>query len=84
MNSKSANQAMSQYLQEILKLYQRDVPPKIDAYCSVLKDLLYSSLEFLPGNKSTGNIEIEINQKLLRMFHGSRGLHGMGDLLKMA
>jgi hypothetical protein len=41
MNSKSINQAMSHYLKEMLALKQRAVPPKIDDYCSVLKDLLW-------------------------------------------
>ena len=59
MNNKSANQVMSHYLKEMLELKQRAVPPKIDDYCSVLKDLLNSSLNFLPGNVSNENVVIE-------------------------
>jgi hypothetical protein len=70
MVSKNIKQVMSRYLQEIFELYHRDDSPGINDYCSALKNLLYSSIEFLPGNVSKDDVVIEINQKLLPGVQG--------------
>jgi hypothetical protein len=91
MNSKSVNQVMSHYLQAMLKLYQRDIPPGISDYCSVLKDLLYSSLDFLPGNLSQDKVVIEIlelpgelriHMPRIRIWDGKAKIYGYIDVLK--
>ena len=91
MNSKSVNQVMSHYLQAMLKLYQRDIPPGISDYCSVLKDLLYSSLDFLPGNLSQDKVVIEIldlpgdpriHMPRIRIWDGNAKIYGYIDVLK--
>jgi hypothetical protein len=65
MGSKNLNQLLSYYLQGIVELYRQDDSCSIIGYCQLLKELLYSALNFLPGNFSKENVEIEINQKLL-------------------
>ena len=70
MGSNNINRVLSHYLQEILELYQADDSPGINGYCSILKSLLNSSLDFLPGDFSKENVEIELNQKLLRGVQG--------------
>jgi hypothetical protein len=91
MNNKSVNQVMSHYLQAMLKLYQRDIPPGISDYCSVLKDLLYSSLEFLPGNLSQDKVVIDIleipgdlriHMPRIRIWDGKAKIYGYIDVLK--
>jgi hypothetical protein len=91
MESKSLNQVMIHYLQEMWELYQRDVPPKIDAYCSVLKTLLYSSLAFLPGNVSKDKVvidileipgELQIHMPRIRIWDGKAKVYGYIDVLK--
>ena len=91
MNSKSVNQVMSHYLQEMLELYHRDVPPGVSDYCSVIKDLLYSSLEFLPGNLSQDKIvidileipgELQIHMPRIRIWDGKSKVYGYIDVLK--
>jgi hypothetical protein len=70
MGSNNINRVLSHYLQEILELYQADDSPGINGYCSILKSLLNSSLDFLPGDFSKENVEIELNEKLLRGVQG--------------
>ena len=91
MKNKSVNQVMSHYLKEMLALKQRDVPPKIDAYCSVLKDFLYSSLDFLPGNVSNDKVvieileipgELQINMPRIRILDSKAKIYGYIDVLK--
>jgi hypothetical protein len=90
MGNKNIKKVMSRYLQEMLKLYRQDDAPGITAYCSVLKDLLYSSFEFLPGNISIDNIEIEIleipgelqiHMPLMRIWDGNSKVYGYIDVL---
>jgi hypothetical protein len=66
MRRNNINHVLRHYLLEMLELYQVDDSQGIDGYCQVLKGLLYSALDFLPGNFSRENVEIELNQKLLR------------------
>jgi hypothetical protein len=82
---------MSHYLKEMLALKQRAVPPKIDDYCSVLKDLLYSSLDFLPGNLSQDKVVIDIleipgdlriHMPRIRIWDGKSKIYGYIDVLK--
>jgi len=91
MKNKSFNQAMNHYLKEMLALKQRAVPPKIDDYCSVLKDLLYSSLDFLPGNLSQDKVVIDIleipgdlriHMPRIRIWDGKSKIYGYIDVLK--
>jgi hypothetical protein len=90
MESKNINQVMSHYLQEMLELYHRDDSPGINDYCTVLKDLLYSSFEFLPGSISKENVEIEILENpedlrihipRIRIWDGKAKVYGYIDVL---
>jgi hypothetical protein len=90
MESKNIKQVMGRYLQEMLELYHRDDSPGITAYCSVLKDLLCSSFEFLPVNVSKDNIEIEILDitvelqiqiPRIRIWDGKAKVYGYIDVL---
>jgi len=75
MELHNINGVLSHYLRRMSELYQGNSPPGINDYCSVLIDLLYSSLEFLPGDFSKENVKIELNQKFLpgvsRCFTGA-------------
>ena len=91
MENKSVNQVMSHYLEKMLKLSQRDIPPGIDSYCSILKELLYSSLDFLPGNAAKDKIVIEIleipgelhiHMPRIRIWDGKSKVYGYIDVLK--
>jgi hypothetical protein len=82
--------ALKRYLAEMFNLYHQDDAPGINAYCHVLKDLLYSSFDFLPGNISIDNIEIEIleipgeiqiQMPGIRIWDGKAKVYGYIDVL---
>ena len=65
MRNSNFNQLLSHYLQGMVELYQQDDSFSIIGYCQLLKELLYSALNFLPGDFSKENVEIELNEKFL-------------------
>jgi hypothetical protein len=90
MESKDIKQSMKRYFQDLSDLYRHGDSPGIIGYCQVLKDLLYQSLNFLPGNFAQENVEIdilEIPSKLqiqmpcMRLWDGKNKIYGYIDVL---
>ena len=82
--------ALKRYLQEMLELYHRADFPGITDYCSVLKDLLYSALDSLPGNVLRDNVvieileipwELQIHMPRIRIWDGKEKVYGYIDVL---
>jgi len=91
MESKKIKQAMNRYLQDILDFYHREDRSGITAYCQLLKGLLYSTLQFLPGNFTRENVEIEIlelpvklkiHMPCMRIWDGKTRVYGYIDVLR--
>ncbi len=92
MESQKIKQVMNRYLQEMLDLYHRDADDNsgITAYCRLLKDFLYSALEFLTGNFTRENVKIEILEipgelqipmPCMRIWDGKTRVYGYIDVL---
>jgi hypothetical protein len=81
---------LKRYLGEMFKLYHQDDAPGITAYCSVLKDLIYSSFDFFQEKVSKEDIKIEIleipgelqiHMPRMRIWDGESKVYGYVDVL---
>lgn len=82
--------ALKRYLVEMFNLYHQDDAPGITAYCSVLKYLIYSSLDFFREKVLKEDIKIEIleipgelqiHMPRMRIWDGKLKVSGYIDVL---